>query len=225
MERSELNMSIVDEIIEALKGKKTPQEKSQIIDQILREKQLYETLKSAGLTLTPTEATERARLKPEGIMSLVEKVNLIDLITKITEITTIKTLEKLNLIVEITRILEARLIQDKGAIDGTDIDAEGEAIVPSGVLTEILSLNIPVGNTLLIYDWSVAIETSSDSVYADIYNATTDVIYGYGGGFRGFQTPFSKPKKVVGASILKVRAIHNAEIAQTIHGHVGGIFY
>lgn len=98
-------MSVVDDIIKALQGKKTVQETSLLIDQLLKEKELYENLKSMGLSLTPTEATERARLKPEGIMNLIEKVNLIDLIEKInlialiseiTHIGTIDTISSIN---------------------------------------------------------------------------------------------------------------------------------
>jgi len=74
--------SLIDEIRKALKGEK----KSEFIDQILKEKALYDALKEAGYVPTTEDVQERARLRPEGILSLVEKINLVDLISEITTI-------------------------------------------------------------------------------------------------------------------------------------------
>ena len=105
METGDLNMSektILDEIIEALKGKKTLQATNELIEQLKNERALFDRFRNAGLTVTTEDLQGRARLRPEGILSKVEKVDLIDLITRIaliseiTHIGTIDTIDKIN---------------------------------------------------------------------------------------------------------------------------------
>jgi len=101
--------SLFDEIRKRLKGER----KSEFIDQLLKEKELYDALRQAGLTVQAEDVRERARQRPMGILSLVEKINLVDLITEITtiktlqvlaEVTNIKNLESLDLIDRISLI-------------------------------------------------------------------------------------------------------------------------
>jgi hypothetical protein len=84
--------SWLDDIIKALKGEK----KSELINQILKEKALYDALKEAGLTIVAEDTHERAREMPYGILSKVQKIDeltLLKTLEVLEELTTIKTIE------------------------------------------------------------------------------------------------------------------------------------
>jgi len=89
--------SLFDEIRKRLKG----EGKSEFIDQLLKEKSLYDALKKAGITVEAEDTRERAVLRPYGVLSKVQKIDQVDLISLISEITTIKTLQVL---AEVTNI-------------------------------------------------------------------------------------------------------------------------
>jgi len=96
--------SIVDEIIEALKGKKTLQATNELIEQLKNERALFDRFRNAGLTATTEDLQGRARLRPEGILSKIEKVDLIDLIEKINLIKLIEEITHIGTIDKITTI-------------------------------------------------------------------------------------------------------------------------
>lgn len=102
--------NLIDEIRKALKGEK----KSEFIDQLLKEKSLYDALKKTGITIEAEDTRERAVLRPYGVLSKVQKIDQIDvveLINKISEITTLKTLETLS---EVTKIKNIENIKSIG---------------------------------------------------------------------------------------------------------------
>ncbi len=66
--------SLIDEIRKALKGEK----KSEFIDQLLKEKELYDALKKAGITVNAEDTQERAVLRPYGVLSKVQKIDQVD---------------------------------------------------------------------------------------------------------------------------------------------------
>ena len=89
---SKMPDSLLDDIIKALKGEK----KSELINQILKEKALYDALKEAGLTIVAEDTHERAREMPYGILSKVQKIDeltLLKTLEVLKELTTIKTIE------------------------------------------------------------------------------------------------------------------------------------
>jgi len=136
---SKMPDSLLDDIIKALKGEK----KSELINQILKEKALYDALKEAGLTIVAEDTHERAREMPYGILSKVQKIDLVDLITEITnisnidlidlitEITTVKNIESVDLIDLITRIA---LIDNITNIESIDLI---DAITTIGAIDKI----------------------------------------------------------------------------------------
>jgi len=215
-------MSLLDDLKKILEKKKTasPQEQNQFMEQLKNERALFDRFKNAGLPITADDLQGRARLRPEGILSLIEKVNLIDLITKITEITTIKTLENLT---NVDLIKEVRLIQDKAALDSTDIDVQGFADTLTAQLTEIMNYTVPAGSTLLIYDWAAMMTGSDTPLRGYLYNKTTFVRISVAGGSAGFQTPFSKPKRIDAGEQVSIVARQNSGANQNIYAHFGGI--
>lgn len=104
-----MSESLIEEIRKALKGKN----KNQFIEQILKEKALYDALKKTGITIQAEDTRERAVLRPYGVLSKVQKIDqidLIELIKKITEITTLKTLETLSEVTNIKNVESIDLI-------------------------------------------------------------------------------------------------------------------
>jgi len=103
--------SLIDEIRKALKGEK----KNEFIDQLLKEKELYDALKKTGITIEAEDTRERAVLRPYGVLSKVQKIDQIDvveLINKISEITTLKTLQTLSEVTNIKNIESVDLIDE-----------------------------------------------------------------------------------------------------------------
>jgi len=122
--------SLLDDIIKALKGEK----KSELINQILKEKALHDALKEAGLTIVAEDTHERARLMPYGILSKVQKIDLIDLITEITNIRSIDLIDLITRIDEITTIktIEAILSLPDITVKGSEGGAFKQASIVAG---------------------------------------------------------------------------------------------
>jgi len=109
-------MTLLEEILRAIQGK-TKQEASVLIEQILREKEVYDAFKFAGLTLvTPDDVQARARER-SGIMTLLEKVNLIDLIETINLINLIKVIDEINVIHKIDNVGEMSILSEIVKVD------------------------------------------------------------------------------------------------------------
>jgi len=71
--------SLIDEIRKALKGER----KSEFIDQLLKEKSLYDALRQAGLSVEANEIRSKARERPKGVLSLEEKIQLVEQISEL----------------------------------------------------------------------------------------------------------------------------------------------
>jgi len=115
-----LSNNLIDEIRKALKGER----KSEFIDQLLKEKELYDALKKTGITVEAEDTRERAVLRPYGVLSKVQKIDQIDvveLINKITEITTLKTLETLSEVTNIKNVESIDLIKRIGSINFANV--------------------------------------------------------------------------------------------------------
>lgn len=93
--------TVIDEIIDALLGKKTAQQTSELLEQIQKERALFDLFRNAGLSVSADDLQARARLRPEGILSKLEKVDLIDLIETIN---LIKNIDHIGTIDTITNI-------------------------------------------------------------------------------------------------------------------------
>ena len=100
--------SLLDDIIKALKGEK----KSELINQILKEKALYDALKEAGLTIVAEDTHERAREMPYGVLSKVQKID------ELTLLKTLEVLEEITVIKKIETILSVPDSTPKGS-EGT----------------------------------------------------------------------------------------------------------
>jgi len=66
-------MSLIDDIRKALQGEK----KSDFIDQLLKEKSLYEALHDAGYVVVVDDPQARARVQPLGVLSTQQKLDAI----------------------------------------------------------------------------------------------------------------------------------------------------
>jgi len=122
----------------------------------------------------------------------------------------------------IAQTVGVRLLPDWAAIQAEDVDIVAIAMVESGVSTVIFSYTVPEGKTLLLYDWSIAIQSHDGQVWGGIYNATTELWLGVGGGIKGFQVSLTKPKRVASGQTIEVRALQVSGVAQIISGHIGG---
>jgi hypothetical protein len=123
-------MSLIDDIRKALQGEK----KSELINQILKEKALYDALKEAGLTIVAEDTHERARQMPYGILSKVMKIDLVDLIT---EITNIENIEGISYIAWLDRIRTIDLITKLSQLDIVDVINSIKNIDKIQAITEI----------------------------------------------------------------------------------------
>jgi hypothetical protein len=145
-------------------------------------------------------------------------------LSTVLEVLNARFIDRIGRIEDIELIKEVRLLQDKGAIEGTDVNLVAEDSVGNGVLTLILSYTVPAGHTLLIYDWSVALINGKGEVNAYLYNNTTSTIIGVGGASRGFQTPFSKPKAVLTGQVARIYVNQHEGADRDVQVHIGGIF-
>lgn len=86
--------NLLDEIQAYLKKAKK-REKTQFIDQLLKEKDLEEALREAGLPSTLEDIQSRARERPEGVLTAKE---ILDRIDKILEVAVIKVIEEITIL-------------------------------------------------------------------------------------------------------------------------------
>jgi len=121
------------------------------------------------------------------------------------------------------QLIPLKGLPDWGAVEAEDVDVYGAADVASGPWGFIVVYTEPADKTLLIYDWSVILEDAENPVAAYLNNATTATIISVGGGGRGFQTPFSKPKRIPGGHTVEIRAQQLSGVTRPIHGHFGGV--
>jgi len=131
--------SIVDEIIEALKGKKTLQATNELIEQLKNERALFDRFRNAGLPATTEEVQGRARLRPEGILSKVEKVDRIDLIDIINDIKLIDLITRIQTIDTITNIGNMTLLAEIDKLN--KINPEDDVVIALPVVSRAGSQN------------------------------------------------------------------------------------
>lgn len=81
-----------------------PEKKSTFIDQIRKETELVETLRSMGLTVSAEDVRDRARERPHEILSKSEKIDQIDKIVEVTVLKTLETLKVLEVLQKIEKI-------------------------------------------------------------------------------------------------------------------------
>jgi hypothetical protein len=96
---------LITQIMKRLKG--SPQARADFIQQLINEQDLYNTLKDSGVTTDISDPQARARNQPFGVLSAVQKINLVDLIT---EITTIKNIDLVAAITNIANLASLDLI-------------------------------------------------------------------------------------------------------------------
>lgn len=129
-------MSFIDEIKKLLAGQK-PEQQSLMWAQILADKELYDSMRKAGLDVSVTETSERGLQRPYGAMSKVFKVDLVDLIT---EITRIKNITDINSIQWLNEIGKIDLITKLSQLDVVDVINSIKNIDKIGAITEISSI-------------------------------------------------------------------------------------
>jgi len=120
------------------------------------------------------------------------------------------------------QLIPVKLVPDWGAIQAEDIELAGTGLISTGTLTKIGEYTVPEGKTLLIYDWSVSLDISDGHIRGQIFTETTGMILSTGGGARGIQTPFSKPKRVTSGQIVPVYVRQDTGAAQWVTAHFGG---
>lgn len=119
--------------------------------------------------------------------------------------------------------VSVKLYQQWETEQGTALDIYGTSVCTTGVLTVLIGYTVPSGKTLYIYDWSGAIENGDGLIYGRLYNISTTSVVSVAGGNRGFQTPFSKPKKFTTGQQLWVYGRHDTGSDKILAVHIGGI--
>jgi len=114
-------------------------------------------------------------------------------------------------------------LTDWAAENATDVDVCGSALVDSGMLTRVVEYTVPSGKTLLIYDWAAGNMWSENPIWAKLTNDTDAVDLAFGGGGRGFETPFSKPKRVAAGKRVSIYVRQDSGSSQECFGHFGGV--
>lgn len=103
-------MGLLDEIRKALESEKT----SEFIDQILKEKSLHNALHDAGYSIVVDDPQARGMQRPFGVLSKVQKIDLIDLIELINRI---KLIDEITLISTISTVGSMTLLDRINQID------------------------------------------------------------------------------------------------------------
>lgn len=114
-------MGLLDEIRKALEGEK----KSEFIDQILKEKGLFDALHDAGYTIVVDDPQARGMQRPFGVLSKVQKIDLIDLIELINRI---KLIDEITLISTIATVGSMTLLDRITQLDKIHPDPSFEAV-------------------------------------------------------------------------------------------------
>jgi hypothetical protein len=96
-------MSLAEKVVSWLKNA-SPQEQNQFMSQLQAEKQLFDALREAGLSPATEDPQARSMVRSGGVLSKINKIDLIDLITEIAHITLIDEITKIG---EITHIKDA----------------------------------------------------------------------------------------------------------------------
>lgn len=119
--------------------------------------------------------------------------------------------------------MAVKLVPDWGAVEATDIDTTSyDETVLNNTITTITSYTVPVGKTLLIYDWSASVGSADIGFWA-ILDIFLGSVLSVGGGMRAFQTPLSKPKRVAAGNVARIRVYQSSGVNQSFWGHFGGI--
>jgi len=121
------------------------------------------------------------------------------------------------------QLIPVKLVPDWGAIQAEDVDLYGTIWADTGGWYTAIEYTVPVGKTLLIYDWSLILASANGQVCGALYNATLDVFLSVGGGARGFQTPFSKPKRVKEGHVIRLTGRHDTGAWEFLSAHLGGV--
>jgi len=114
-------MGLLDEIRKALES----QQKNDFIDQILKEKGLHDALHDAGFTIVVDDPQARARQQPFGVLSTIQKIDLIDLIELINRI---KLIDEITLISTIATVGSMTLLDRITQLDKIHPDPSFEAV-------------------------------------------------------------------------------------------------
>lgn len=80
-----MDMGVIEDLKKLLAD---PKKKSEFMQQLLKEKELYDKFKEIGLTVASEDVRERARLAL-GVLTLVEKVTQVDVLLELRKITEI----------------------------------------------------------------------------------------------------------------------------------------
>jgi len=118
--------------------------------------------------------------------------------------------------------ISVKLVPDWGAIEAEDVDVCGIATAASGEYTTVVSYTVPTAKTLLVYDWSAALQTGEGQIVGILYNLTKYFPVGYGGGSRGFQTPLTKPKRFTSDQTIQIIVRQDTGVTLGVYGHFGG---
>jgi len=119
--------------------------------------------------------------------------------------------------------VSVKLVPDWGAIQAEDVDLYGTLWADTGGFYTVIEYTVPPGKTLLIYDWSLILASANGQVCGALYNATLDVFLSVGGGTRGFQTPFSKPKRIEEGQVIRLTGRQDTGAWQFLSAHLGGV--
>jgi len=122
----------------------------------------------------------------------------------------------------IEQLIGVKLVADWGAIQAEDVDAVGGALAATGTWTQLITYTVPAGKTLLIYDWSAAIENGDGQIIGNLQYISPTVHLSYSGGQRGFQASFLKPKRVTEGKTVVVLGRQDTGSDKLLEGTFGG---
>jgi len=129
-----------------------------------------------------------------------------------------------NVTIEIAaQTVSVKLVPDWGAVEAEDVDIYASATVPSGSLTTLGTWTVPTGKTVLIYDFSVAMQDGDGEVYGDLLNQTDGTYIINVGGERGFLSPLTKPKVVPAGKTIAIRVRQDTGASRFIIAHFAGV--
>ena len=163
---------LITQIMKRLKG--SPQARADFIQQLIAEQGLYNALKDSGVATDISDPQARARSQPFGVLSAVQKINLVDLIT---EISTIKNIDLVAAITNIANLASLDLIDRITLID---------TITSIGTIGEIAKItSAPFFQTGKIAN--PAFETGDLSGWTDnSWGATHPIVSNGGKSYEGF---------------------------------------
>lgn len=116
-----------------------------------------------------------------------------------------------------------RDLPDWRVILAEDIDIYAEAQIASGGFSIVLQYTVPAGKMLLIYDWSAINNENTEPIAAHLAWSPLGAFIGAGGGSPGFQTPFSKPKRIAAGKTVSVEIAQYSGALRWVVAHIGGV--